>query len=411
MIPDNIDGPLYISGYMQGVEIEGVLDYQKVKAIYINYYGDEVLMISIDCIGLSSTTISKIRNGINQDINVNVSSTHTHSGIDTLGLWGPVAINGKNDEFMELLIKTAIKAGNEAITNSKEGVLTYGKIQTENILEDSRFPYVFDETMYQLKFIPNDNSENTRLIFYGAHAESLRGKNKLLSADFPAVMAKAIKDETNDNCIYFNAAIGGLVMTRVFDENDLVNNMKITGNLLAQYALSINETPLQKGVLKQETTKFYVQLDNTLYLYYKFLGIVENNVYKNIFNGKYYIESEVSILQISNITFILIPGEIFPELVYGGSFENPLSYNENDITISELAKSNNVDELIIIGLCNDELGYIVPPSDYLVNPEYPYIKDFVDPYDENHYEETNSVGINMQYELIKALKKIFNKLK
>ena len=48
--------------------------------------------------------------------------------------------------------------------------------------------------------------------------------------------------------------------------------------------------------------------------------------------------------------------------------------------------------MLVVGLCNDELGYIVPPSDFLVNPGAPYIERIRDARGEDHYEETNSVG-------------------
>ena len=48
--------------------------------------------------------------------------------------------------------------------------------------------------------------------------------------------------------------------------------------------------------------------------------------------------------------------------------------------------------MILIGLCNDELGYIVPPSDFLLNEKAPYIERIIDYKGEDHYEETNSVG-------------------
>lgn len=49
--------------------------------------------------------------------------------------------------------------------------------------------------------------------------------------------------------------------------------------------------------------------------------------------------------------------------------------------------------MLIVGLANDEIGYIVPPSDFMVNKEMPYIKKTMDYRGENHYEETNSIGL------------------
>jgi hypothetical protein len=177
LIPNEYMSPLYIAGYKQGVKIEGVLDYQKVKAIYINYYGKELIMMSIDCVGLTSNYVNKIRKAIQKEFNIqiNVSSTHTHAGIDTMGLWGPIAMDGKNADFMNLLVNEAINVGKRAIHNAVEGYFTYGNIETKDILEDSRNPQVFDSNMYQLRFIPNDQSNATRMIFKFTGCVGLNG--------------------------------------------------------------------------------------------------------------------------------------------------------------------------------------------------------------------------------------------
>jgi hypothetical protein len=47
---------------------------------------------------------------------------------------------------------------------------------------------------------------------------------------------------------------------------------------------------------------------------------------------------------------------------------------------------------LILGLANDEVGYIVPPSDFLLNEDVPYLEKTMDYKGENHYEETNSIG-------------------
>ena len=47
---------------------------------------------------------------------------------------------------------------------------------------------------------------------------------------------------------------------------------------------------------------------------------------------------------------------------------------------------------MVIGLANDEIGYIVPPSDYMVNSEMPYLERITDYKGEDHYEETNSLS-------------------
>lgn len=58
----------------------------------------------------------------------------------------------------------------------------------------------------------------------------------------------------------------------------------------------------------------------------------------------------------------------------------------------QIAGEYGIDTLLIVGLANDEIGYIVPPSDFLLNEELPYLSRVVDYKGEDHYEETNSVG-------------------
>ena len=217
----------------------------------MNYYGEEVLMISIDCVGLTSKYVEEIRKSLNFKFPVNVVSTHTHAGVDTMGLWGPVGINGKNEEFMNQLVIAAVTAAKQAYNNKTTGSLTFGQVETNGILRDSRDPVVYDNNIYQIRFISDTTNIGTRLVFFGAHAESLGGSNTKISADFPSVMADVIKEETNDNMLYFPGAIGGLICTTWFDEENIENNLKITGTALANYVLNITEADISKGSLKQ----------------------------------------------------------------------------------------------------------------------------------------------------------------
>ena len=97
-------------------------------------------------------------------------------------------------------------------------------------------------------------------------------------------------------------------------------------------------------------------------------------------------------LLLDDLAVTLMPGEIFPELVLGGE-TGWMNYGAvNPRPLNQIAKENGIEQMVVIGLCNDELGYIVPPSDFLVNPDAPYIERITDGIGEDHYEETNSIG-------------------
>ena len=420
IIPEDIKNhPLYISGYNQGWLVdsylnngrlyvyEGILegwgeekmpDYAQARAVFLDAGSGGVLLIGIDCVALSTYHVEMIRQQLasiakeKNCISVNVYATHSHALPDTLGLWGPMGIDGKDDAYMEKVVEAAVSAGTQALSELHPGQLRYGKVTTEDVLYDSRQPAVFDADLHQLRFESEDGF-GVRMYFYGAHAESLRGANRKLSRDFPGVLCDLVTAETGDYTMFLPGAIGGLIMTREFTTAATIN-LQTTGRILADYALSI--TPESETVLKPDMaiarTEFTCPLDNNAFLYYQFLGILQCNAEKGDSRTGYLVRSEMSVLKLDTLAITLIPGEIFPELVYGGSYGTASSENENPTPLMEIANRFGVEDLLIIGLANDELGYIVPPSDFLINPDNPYLDRMKDKTGEDHYEETNSVG-------------------
>ena len=137
---------------------------------------------------------------------------------------------------------------------------------------------------------------------------------------------------------------------------------------------------------------FTVPLDNPAFMMYKMLGILNNKALPGKGTTGYMVESELSILKLGDVALALIPGEIFPELVLGGEYGDANPDGVNPRPLADIAREAGIENLLVLGLSNDELGYIVPPSDFLVNETAPYLSRIKDYKDEDHYEETNSVG-------------------
>ena len=119
-LPENSSEPLYISGYNSGWEITGLLDLCEARALWLGTGSSGVLLIGVDCIALDSGAVDQIREAIGEIpgcLAINVYATHTHAGPDTLGLWGPMGVDGKNSEYMKNLIAAAAEAGREAAEN------------------------------------------------------------------------------------------------------------------------------------------------------------------------------------------------------------------------------------------------------------------------------------------------------
>lgn len=424
IIPENPEeNPLYIAGYNSGWETSEFLDnnslevyreyrenwgkepdydYGQARAVWLDAGDGGILLIGVDCVALSGNYVAQIREELKalcEEVNcisVNVYATHSHAMPDTLGLWGPLGMDGKDSAYMETLVAAAVSAARQAVKECGRGELYYGSVTTEEMLRDSRHPLVYDPDIHQIRFAGEDG-EGVRLLFYGAHAESMRGANRILSRDFPGVMCDLVTAQTGDRTLFLPGAIGGLIMTEELTYPypfDAVENLQQTGKRLADYVLSIEEDAEEKLSPKLDwaRTEIEVPLDNNAFLYYQFLGILNCKVKEGQSRTGYLVCSEMSVIQLGTVTIALIPGEIFPELVYGGQYGAAAKENDNPEPLKEIAASYGAEHLLILGLANDELGYIVPPSDFLVNKTNPYLEKTMDLKGENHYEETNSAG-------------------
>jgi hypothetical protein len=114
-----------------------------------------------------------------------------------------------------------------------------------------------------------------------------------------------------------------------------------------------------------------------------------------------WVESEVSVLDIGPARLLGIPGEIFPELViggYDGQFQagHPL-INPDNADPPDLKSAPKGPYLrgqiasplkFIVGLANDELGYIIPEYDFKIQKSLSLLPRLPG----HHYEETNSIG-------------------
>ena len=423
-LPDG-GGPLYIAGYHNGWEISEVRDLCRASALWLDAGGDGVLLISVDCVGLGSDTVGKIRDRIRPILDgeraaVHVIATHDHAGPDTLGLWGPVAQNGKHPGYMENLIAACAAAAGDALADRRTGRLLRADVQTEDMLRDSREPIVWDDVLHLLRFAPDDGSAGILLMDYGAHAESLRGANTRLSRDYPGALCDLVTERTGDRALFVPGPVGGLVMTREFvSPYDAEENLLVTAGKLADCVFSAPPDGWQELTpsLLDEGISFSVPLDNTVFMYYRFLGILGNEATKPVFPSAdeagetgYALKTSLSVLKLGECSLLLLPCEIFPELVKGGGRENPSNPGAvNPEPLCAVMERYGLSDFFVVGLADDELGYVVPPNDFLTDADAPYLKAAEPEDGSRHYEETNSVGIRCAGKIAEALENLLKK--
>lgn len=184
------------------------------------------------------------------------------------------------------------------------------------------------------------------------------------------------------------------------------------GNWLAEQSqLIANEKPLAVS-LNVATAQTDIPVENKVFKLASFGGIMAGKGHLDFADGKMRIlnRTEVACINLGGLKIALVPGEIFPELAYNGCCQaaqiNP--DKQNPETLSGIAKD---DSLLVFGLANDEIGYIVTPERFLLDEKLPYIQAGVESGNySRHYEETMSMGPDTAYYIADAFKKAVNAL-
>ncbi len=428
LTPDDITSETYyIAGYNTNNPAKTVLDDMYAKAVYLddNSGRGGVVICAIDCVGISRKDINDIRKLVIESgkipnlKSINICATHTHSAIDTQGLWGKNFLSdGKNEEFMKRLKELTAKAIVDAYEARKDGNLYFGTAESENLLTDTREPIDFDSTVTSIRFDPKDGSDDTYIINFTCHAEMLGSKTTFVSADFPAYMDKEINERTGANVVFVNGAVGGLITGAEIDTflradpEFTIAHTKQFGKDVANLVLSINNETQIAPAINVKTKAIEVECNNTALILVRFLGVLNNDVAKDK-DKNISIISEVSYMELGNkqIGVYMIPGELSPELESGNFFSADESANGTEVDYKPLSEMARCEHNFVLGLCNDELGYIIPENDFFLHEWFPYFNTTVDEKGRKHYEETNSLGPAAAGTILEAMNELISSVK
>ena len=426
LTPENItDAKYYIAGYGSNNPATGVLDDMYARAVYLdaNNGSGGVIMCCVDAVGISRHDINLIRKTVIESgkipclKSINISATHSHSAVDTQGLWGEKIFRcGRNEAFMEKLRRKTADAIISAYENRADGRLFYSVKKTEDMQFDCRTPDTYDSNLTKIRFESFDGKKNIVMVNFASHAELLGSSTKNISADFPAYMIKEI-EENNENCdaVFYNGAIGGMIsakeIKKIYRETiDCEAYTKQFGKMLGEMVNELGDETEIAPVINVKSVPVSIAGANYVLILARIMKVLNNDICRNKMRNKASIFSEVGYLELGDgeIGMFLIPGELFPELYNGEFLTAEESASGKDAHYRILNKQGNAKHKFVVGLCNDELGYIIPDNDFYLDSKLPYINGGNDRFDRNHYEETNSTGPETARIILDAVDKLIS---
>lgn len=399
LTPEDVDSHRYfLGGFLKfpAQEATGVVDDLAVRAIVLddNSGRGAVAFAYIDGIGLMSGEIKEIRENLSDItgkdglISINVGSTHAHSGIDTQGLWGNIPKTGRDEGYMDSVVEKVSAAIREAYTSRTEGNLYYSSESHPELFYDNRDPYALDDSFHLFRFVPNDESKKEIYITnFGAHPINLGWSNTEISGDFPYYIEEAINTKKDADFIFIQGAIGGGIGNNMDEETGIPADLT-SYEKMKEYSLIVADilsSLAEKGekvepIINIRHKQVDFEVNNFVFRLAESAGLCSVSAFKE--NGKVLLSSEIGYVEIGkNIKIVEAPGEVFPEIVYGGFYSAEEAFNGTEYPYAALnTLFDESDDVLVFGLCNDAVGYIVPDNDYSSSGA------------EGHYEETVSTG-------------------
>lgn len=406
---------VWMAGFQSSKPAQGVNDDLWARAMVLDDGNTRFAWVVLDAIGFNGDDIISVRKRIPADLGIDyaiISSTHTHSAPDLIGLWGPTTFtSGVDPDYVEKVKKGALDAIELAVNRLQPAYFrfSYDKEGALDMLGDTREPIVINPIINVMQALDAETDSTLgTLITWDNHPETIWNNNLQISSDFPHYLRETIeKGIHQDNeqiieglggtSIFAVGNIGGLMTTHpsvpiksfisgeIFQEPSF-NKVKAQGENLGILALNALKSDavseIRVGGIDLRAKTIELPLDNHYFRLGAALGLFERGM-----SSWMNLRSEIAYWKLGPASFLHHPSELYPEIAYGG-VESPVGQNF-DIPPQEippLIEFMHGEYRFMPGLSNDMIGYVVPKSQWDTKPPYTYAAD------NRPYGEINSLG-------------------
>jgi hypothetical protein len=425
--PDIGKKPVYLAGFGKNRKATKVHDPLFARAIVLEHDKKKIAIVAVDVVGLFNDVAQNVRKQLPGFTYILVSSTHNHEGPDTMGLWGPnLFASGIDPDYLKQLEAGIVQAIKQADQSKGRASAVIGAAKAPELLHDGREPFVKHDELVALRFEGPRLQALGIVVQWNCHPETLSGKNTEISADYVGYTVGYLQKKYRCPVVYLTGTVGGLMTSLHVEVKDDAGKPLADGTFekterygvlvgkLADKALD-GAKPVKLTPFEVRTKAFFLPIDNPLYLLGFNLGVLKRAAFiwkgnplkaapippspsgggvggegkpKTDKKAKMCIQSEVGWLKLGELEIAAIPGEIYPELVLSKVQDPPdkgADFPDAPIEPGIYAQMK-AKHRMIVGLANDEVGYILPKRQWDEKAPFCYGRKRA------QYGEENSLG-------------------
>lgn len=401
---DELDGKHYVGGSLSFPKTKAateIYDDQRVRVIAVNDGSGRgtIVFASLDAFGLSYPDVRGIRKELadfaaaNNIVGINISVLHQHSCVDTFGMNGDLLkmiftnpalnvinntfgtdyklLNGQNESFMEHLYDVTVDSIKQAVNSMTTGKMYYSEIEAGEFIHDKREPMVYDTKVHRFRFVPDNGTKETWLCNMAIHCVGNGAAGTAITGDYPYYIEQEV-NKAGANYIQIQGA--ELAITTSHSSLDIpegtprLESLKIYGTALGKHIVESDAAETEVSPLLNYRMKEYtVPVTNQILAFAGKLGALTNKVVATDDNNtELEVVTELGYLEFgTELAVAVIPGELEPAIAYGGYLDAENSWTGTDFDYTTLQEIVGTDkELLVFGLTNDQIGYILEDNDY-----------------------------------------------
>ncbi len=415
----------YFNNYLGQHPVTKVLDDQCFRAVCINDGSGNgtAVFVSIDGFCITNANVRILRARLadfiaqNHIVSLNVTMTHSHYCIDTSGLGvsllpfvgenvknyilgNKTVVTSTDPEFMEGLFSKGAQAVKDAFNSMKPGTLYYRATNIADMINDKQTPIVFDPNVNTIRFVPDDKTANEIwLVNAGIHPTGYDRNSTEVSSEFPYAIVKYAKQLAGADVAFYQGAEeeiskgGNITMPAGSSTFDYI---QAYGKQIVERSMKPDTEVKIEPYMNITHAETFYDFDNPILMAACKLQIINSTCVNT--TGKLedaLLVSELGYCELgSKLAIALVPGELAPEIAWGGAKTAADSWKGTDWNYPSMQALAGR-KLIVFGLTNDEIGYIIPDNDVatpLANTFGPMLGTDVFGVKNGHYPEMLSLS-------------------
>ncbi|MFN3484476.1 MAG: hypothetical protein ACK44W_03210 [Planctomycetota bacterium] len=369
--------PVYLAGFGLNRTALGVRDALWARAVWFEKGKRRAVLVAFDLVGLPHGRVRRLRARLGDAGDTAIlCATHVHSGPDTSGLWGPLpGLSGVSEPYLGRLEEAVADVVGRARAGRRPARLRAVSARVEGVVKDIRPPAVKNETAAAI--LAEDVSGHPLAVVasFAMHPEALGAKNRFITSDYPHFLREALERDFPGAVAVFTAADLGGMQTPDVREATWEEARRVGEAVAGRVTEALREAPtVPVPELRFRRREVRFAVENRRFLAAFKAGVFgrEAEPLMEEREGRWTVLSEVAALRLGEILLVTVPGEAFPEV--GREVFAPVGARHK----------------MLVGLGQDEVGYILPKADF----------------DPNRYEESMSLGPETAPTLLGALKEL-----